>query len=90
MRLYFLRHAQSTNNEITDRTGTEDGRVEDPPLTPIGHRQAELLGRYLAAGPTSAEPPGMDSKDLRGFAITHLYCSLMDRAIGPSGCSTDG
>jgi 2,3-bisphosphoglycerate-dependent phosphoglycerate mutase len=81
MRLYFIRHAQSTNNALVDRTGSEDGRSHDPPLTDIGHKQASIVAAYLAAGPTSAAPPGQDGKDLLGFGITHLYCSLMDRAI---------
>ena len=81
MRLYYLRHAQSTNNEIADRTGSDVGRSEDPKLTETGHRQAELLAVWLAAGPKHHRPVGMDSKDLSGFGITHLYCSLMERAI---------
>lgn len=81
MRLYYLRHAQSTNNEIADRTGSDVGRSEDPRLTAIGHQQAELLADRLAAGPQHHAPVGMDSKDLSGFGITHLYCSLMERAI---------
>lgn len=81
MRLYFVRHAQSTNNALSDRTGNEEGRSHDPPLTDIGHNQAELVAAYLAAGPGKATPPGVDAKDLLGFGITHLYCSLMDRAI---------
>jgi len=81
MRLYFIRHGQSTNNELTDRTGSERGRSEDAGLTEKGHRQAELLGRYLASPARFQDPPGMDSKDLLGFSVTHLYCSLMDRAI---------
>ncbi len=81
MRLYYLRHAQSTNNELADRTGAEIGRSEDPSLTESGHRQAELLAAYLVSSPSDDAPVGMDSKDLLGFGITHVYCSLMERAI---------
>lgn len=81
MRLYFIRHAQSTNNELIDRTGSEQGRSHDPPLTDAGHKQASILGAYLAAEPQRFAAPRGDSKDLLGFGITHLYCSLMDRAI---------
>ncbi|HUX12961.1 MAG TPA: histidine phosphatase family protein [Spirochaetia bacterium] len=81
MRLYFLRHAQSTNNELSDRTGAEIGRSEDPSLTENGHKQAELLGAHLASAPSHDAPVGMDSKDLLGFGITHVYCSLMERAV---------
>lgn len=81
MRLYFVRHAQSTNNALVDRTGSEEGRSHDPPLTDIGHAQAEAVASYLAAAPSGVVPPRRDGKDLLGFGITHLYCSLMDRAI---------
>lgn len=81
MRLYYIRHAQSTNNALVDRTGSDDGRSHDPPLTDIGHEQAAIVAAYLASGPKRATPPGDDVKDLLGFGITHLYCSLMDRAI---------
>lgn len=81
MRLYFVRHAQSTNNALVDRTGSEEGRSHDPPLTDIGHKQAAAIAAFLAVGPKRATPPGQDVKDLLGFGITHVYCSLMDRAI---------
>lgn len=81
MRLYYIRHAQSTNNDLADRTGSDDLRHIDAPLTERGHRQARALGRYLAAEATGVTPPSTDGKDLLGFGITHLYCSLMDRAI---------
>lgn len=81
MRLYFVRHAQSTNNALVDRTGSEQGRSHDPPLTEAGHRQAEAVAAYLAAGPMGTVSSREDGKDLLGFGITHVYCSLMDRAI---------
>lgn len=81
MRLYFVRHAQSTNNALVDRTGSEEGRSHDPPLTETGHKQASIVAAYLAASPSGAVPPREDGKDLLGFGITHIYCSLMDRAI---------
>lgn len=40
MRLYLIRHAQSTNN-----ANPTSQRVEDPELSEIGYRQAELLGQ---------------------------------------------
>lgn len=43
MDLYLIRHGQSENNA---RPETE--RVEDPPLTELGQRQAEHLARRLA------------------------------------------
>lgn len=84
MRLYFIRHGQSTNNELFDRSGSDDLRNIDAPLTERGHRQALLLAEYLASPPSLASGSpgeGKESKDLTGFGITHIYCSLMDRAI---------
>jgi 2,3-bisphosphoglycerate-dependent phosphoglycerate mutase len=42
MELYLIRHAQSLNNALP-----EEQRVEDPPLTEIGHEQASRLARVL-------------------------------------------
>ncbi len=81
MRLYYLRHAQSTNNELIDTTGSDDLRNVDAPLTERGRRQAAVLADYLSAAPSGVTPPAADTKDITGFGITHLYCSLMDRAI---------
>lgn len=39
MTLYLIRHAQSANNDLYDRTGSSLGRVEDPELTPLGGHQ---------------------------------------------------
>jgi broad specificity phosphatase PhoE len=32
MQLYYIRHAQSENNDLWDRTGSDQGRSEDPKL----------------------------------------------------------
>jgi 2,3-bisphosphoglycerate-dependent phosphoglycerate mutase len=71
MKLYIIRHAQSTNNALTNR----EDRGCDPPLTDLGWRQAELLAQHLAAG-TQREPAAEP-----GYNITHLYCSPMWRAL---------
>lgn len=44
MRLFIVRHGQSTNNVTEPAT-----RVEDPALTDIGQQQARLLADYLKA-----------------------------------------
>ncbi len=44
MQLYLIRHAQSQNNALP-----EEARVEDPGLTELGHRQAELLAEWIPA-----------------------------------------
>jgi 2,3-bisphosphoglycerate-dependent phosphoglycerate mutase len=67
MTLYLIRHAQSANNELYERTGSSIGRVEDPELTALGTRQAKILSDYLAGNAEGG--------------CTHLYCSLMVRAV---------
>jgi len=42
MELYLIRHAQSENNARPTAL-----RVEDPGLTSVGHKQAELLGQWV-------------------------------------------
>jgi len=71
MTLYLIRHAQSSNNELYERTGDSIGRVEDPELTRLGNRQAEVLSEYLA-------DPNVSGGE---FRFTHLYSSLMVRAV---------
>lgn len=66
MQFYFIRHAQSGNNHLYATTGSSVGRSQDPELTPLGERQAELLAQYLAQN---------------DFHLTHLYASLMVRAL---------
>ena len=81
MQLYFIRHGQSQNNWLYASTGTWEGRTEDPDLTPLGYQQAERLGQFLAQ-PAQAKPAfAYDSQNVAGFGITHLYCSLMVRAV---------
>ena len=52
MHLLLIRHGQSTNNVVEAEKG--DGadfnaaRLPDPALSPLGERQAEALGEYLA------------------------------------------
>lgn len=46
MQLYLIRHAESENN-----AKPLDQRVEDPPITSIGHLQAELLANWIETLP---------------------------------------
>jgi 2,3-bisphosphoglycerate-dependent phosphoglycerate mutase len=71
MTLFLIRHAQSANNDLYERTAATTGRVEDPELTALGTRQAEILAEYLSRnGGAGGE-----------FRFTHLYTSLMVRAV---------
>jgi len=64
--LYLIRHAQSYNNALDDVRL----RVCDPPLTELGHRQAEILAQYL-----SGQQLCGNGQHLR------LVCSPMLRAL---------
>jgi 2,3-bisphosphoglycerate-dependent phosphoglycerate mutase len=71
MTLFLIRHAQSANNALYERSGSTVGRVDDPELTSLGVRQAEILADYLAGnGDSNGE-----------YRFTHLYSSLMVRAV---------
>ena len=76
MKLYYIRHAQSQNNALIDLTGSSSGRSSDPELTHTGRQQAALLARCLVSG----NPDGSHGEG-PGFGLTHLYTSLMTRAV---------
>ena len=42
MELFLIRHGQSLNNFLP-----QEQRVEDPPLTDLGHQQAVLLAEWI-------------------------------------------
>ncbi|MHA0041658.1 histidine phosphatase family protein [Deinococcus sp. PEB2-63] len=68
MQLLLIRHAQSANNLLYQQTGAKAGRHPDPPLTLLGHRQAQALADHL-------RPQGGP------LALTHLHASLTVRAV---------
>jgi broad specificity phosphatase PhoE len=76
MELYIIRHAQSTNNALTDRAD----RGCDPPLTALGRGQAEYLAQHLTTEMQRLSPRERGYLE-RGYGITHLYCSPMWRAL---------
>ena len=79
MELYIIRHAQSSNNALTDWTE----RVSDPPLTELGERQAARLAEYLASPPDETEQPGPGAEYINrtGFRFTRLFTSAMCRSL---------
>ena len=81
MQLYFVRHGQSSNNHLAATTGSEVGRSDDPVLTDAGEQQAHHAGRFLSQRNGLPPHPNNDLQNLGGFGITHLYCSLMVRAV---------
>lgn len=86
MHLYIIRHAQSENNAMWAMTGTNEGRVADPALTPLGHKQAERVADHLAHAPDIAGDNQFAQRhNLNGYGLTHLYTSLMIRSITTAG-----
>jgi 2,3-bisphosphoglycerate-dependent phosphoglycerate mutase len=78
MHLYFIRHAQSENNALWTKTGAQVGRNADPELTDLGWKQARRVAEFIANGHLRG---GTAHPEKLGFGITHLYSSLMIRAI---------
>ena len=74
MRLYFIRHGQSTNNLLYATTGSNNGRDCDPELTEVGYQQAKLLSEHLESV---------------SYNITHLYSSLMVRSVSTGAIVAD-
>ncbi len=81
MQLYFIRHAQSENNALWDRTGSSEGRSEDPELSELGKQQAKLAAKFLSHTDEDVEEFTHDSQNRGGFGLTHLYSSLMIRSV---------
>jgi len=81
MRLYFIRHAQSFNNALWERTGGSIGRSEDPELTELGLKQARALANCFASAAISQEETDYDAWKQDELRLTHLYTSLMVRAV---------
>ena len=82
MQLYFIRHAQSENNENYWRTNSSQGRSTDPELTELGLRQAAALARFLSQTNDSSNIAyGGGVQNAEGFDFTHLYSSLQVRAV---------
>jgi 2,3-bisphosphoglycerate-dependent phosphoglycerate mutase len=80
MQLYLIRHAQSTNNVSWDQKDTNGYiRSSDPHLTDLGVKQAQTLGSFIASQPFSVQPNVGEYR--HRVHITHLYSSLMTRAI---------
>ena len=84
MRLYYVRHAQSANNHLYDTTGSGKGRSEDPLLTPVGWRQVGVVAEFLQNmqnGNSGGAVPASDLQRVDHFHVTHVYSSLMIRAM---------
>lgn len=81
MRLYIIRHAQSANNALWANSGSSADRSPDPLLTETGRQQAQRLAELLARTEPDAQTDPWDMTEQRGFNISHIYTSLMQRAV---------
>jgi 2,3-bisphosphoglycerate-dependent phosphoglycerate mutase len=81
MQLYLVRHGQSENNLLWDQTASSKGRSDDPELTATGRTQAERLARFLTERPLNGDSGARSTQNRNGFGITHIYSSLMVRAV---------
>lgn len=80
MRLYFIRHAQSENNLLWDMNHSSEGRQADSALTALGVKQADRLAGYLRDS-CQELPKDFQDRTKIGYRITHIYSSLMLRAL---------
>ncbi len=83
MQFYYIRHAQSVNNQLFAEHPTEGERRSDPELTDVGWQQARALASFLRGDDprAAADSQAYDPQNVQGFGITHLYSSLMVRAV---------
>jgi 2,3-bisphosphoglycerate-dependent phosphoglycerate mutase len=81
MRLYFIRHGQSENNALWERSGSSLGRNQDPELTEVGRRQAAIIAERLRGDGLASTAKGGDLRNEDEYEITHVYTSLMVRAV---------
>jgi 2,3-bisphosphoglycerate-dependent phosphoglycerate mutase len=79
MELYFIRHGQSQNNANWNNAEYQEN--PDPPLTEIGHEQARLLAEFLKKHQTITNEKAWNIHNRYGFGLTHIYTSLMERAV---------
>ncbi|MEI6291502.1 MAG: histidine phosphatase family protein [Chloroflexota bacterium] len=80
MEFYFIRHGQSENNANTNNP--EYIESPDPELTEKGLEQASILALYLKNRQAIANFEGWNDQNQYGFGLTHMYSSLMVRAVG--------
>jgi len=79
MQLYFIRHGQSQNNANWGKSGYQEN--PDPALTDIGIEQACHVSEFLREAQTLANPKDWNIQNRYGFGLTHIYTSLMERAV---------
>ena len=78
MQLYYIRHGQSINNANVENKDYQEH--SDPFLTEKGKQQAQTLAQFLKENQTITNTESWNIQNEFGFGITHIYCSLMERA----------
>ncbi len=81
MDLYLIRHGQSQNNTLWGVKDYRRQRVADPKLTEVGEQQASATAKALFAHGDPSYTSDWDPQNIAGFNFTHIYCSLMERAV---------
>ncbi|MBI9044321.1 MAG: histidine phosphatase family protein [Anaerolineaceae bacterium] len=83
MQIYFIRHAQSTNNILLHLEQSKVKRVEDPEISELGKWQVEVLIDFLVNKNTGEKDSVSEYTefDYHDFKIEKVYCSLMERAV---------
>lgn len=79
MQLYFIRHGQSMNNAHWQDPAYKES--SDPALTGAGQEQVQCLADYLEKKQPITEHKDWDVHNHHGFGLTHIYTSLMERAV---------
>ena len=79
MELYFIRHGQSQNNAHWSKP--EYTESPDPALTDIGTEQANCVADFLKNAQLIVNPKEWNIQNRYGFGLTHVYTSLMERAV---------
>ena len=79
MELYFIRHGQSMNNANWSNPAYIES--PDPSLTEIGMEHACYVSEFLRDAQTIVDPKQWNIQNRFGFGLTHIYTSLMERAV---------
>lgn len=79
MQLYFIRHGQSINNAHWNDPDYKES--PDPMLTGLGMAQAQATAEYLERSQPITDPQAWNTHNRHGYGLTHIYTSLMERAV---------
>jgi len=79
MELYFIRHGQSQNN--ANWLNPNYMESPDPELTEKGIEQARCLAEFFAKNQPIKAQSEWNAQNRHGFGLTHIYTSLMSRAV---------